>query len=74
MKIFKGILIVLEKATIIHLIIKMVRLEETQKRLVQLGKDDYKQLCAVERDVEKLDFKLFNLKDDLRRLKERIEA
>lgn len=74
MKIFKGILKVLEKVTIIHLIVKVVRLEKTQNRLVQLGKDDYEQLCAVERDVEKLDFKLFNLKDDLRRLKERIEA
>lgn len=74
MKFFKGILIAVKTITIIHLIVKVVKLEETQKRLVQLCKGDYEQLCAAEKDIEKLDEQIFNISEDLWRLKSKDEA
>ena len=65
MKILKGILKVIESITIIHLIVKVIELEKTQSRLVQLGKNDYEQLCAAEKDIERLENEINEVEEDV---------
>lgn len=72
MKIFKGILKIWEKVIIIHLIIKVVRLEETQKRMLELSKNDFEMLYRVDNDVTSLETQTFKTEEDIFNLKERV--